>query len=55
MLDNISGWEIFIIVFFIYLFFGPRSLPKFYQNMKKAASHFQESLKEVQREMHKKT
>ncbi|MEK6476502.1 twin-arginine translocase TatA/TatE family subunit [Catalinimonas sp. 4WD22] len=54
MLENISGWEIFIIVFVIYIFFGPRSLPKFYQNLRKSVSHFQDSLKEVQRELHKK-
>lgn len=54
MLENISGWEIFIIVLVIYIFFGPRSIPKFYQNMKKALAQFQESLKEVQRELHKK-
>lgn len=52
MLENISGWEIFIIVFVIYIFFGPRSLPKFYQNLRKSASHFQAALKDVQRELH---
>ncbi|WKN32694.1 twin-arginine translocase TatA/TatE family subunit [Porifericola rhodea] len=54
MLENISGWELFIIVLVIYLFFGPRSLPKFYQSLKKTLSQFQESWKEVQRELHRK-
>jgi TatA/E family protein of Tat protein translocase len=54
MLENISGWEILIIIFVIYLFFGPRSLPKFYQSLKKAATQFQDSLKDVQREMNRK-
>lgn len=54
MLENISGWEIFIIILVIYLFFGPRSLPKFYQSLKKAAAQFQDSLRDVQREMNRK-
>ena len=54
MLENISGWEIFIVILVVYLFFGPRSLPKFYQSLKRAAAQFQESLKDVQREMHQK-
>jgi len=54
MLENISGWEIFIIVMVIYIFFGPRSIPKFYQNLKKAAAQFQESLREAQRELQRK-
>jgi TatA/E family protein of Tat protein translocase len=51
MLDNISGWELFIILFVIYIFFGVKFIPKFFRSLKKAASNFQAALHEVKKEL----
>nr|WKN35589.1 twin-arginine translocase TatA/TatE family subunit [Tunicatimonas sp. TK19036] len=50
MLDNISGWELFIILFTIYIFFGVKAIPKFYQSLRKALANFQDALHDVKKE-----
>nr|WKN35437.1 twin-arginine translocase TatA/TatE family subunit [Tunicatimonas sp. TK19036] len=51
MLDNISGWELFIILFVIYIFFGVKTIPKLFQSFRKGLSSFQDALHEVKKEI----
>ncbi|MEQ9442050.1 MAG: twin-arginine translocase TatA/TatE family subunit [Cyclobacteriaceae bacterium] len=51
MLDNISGWELFIILFVVYLFFGVKAIPKLFHSFKKSWSHWQDAMHEIRKEM----
>lgn len=51
MLDNISGWELFIILFVIYIFFGVKAIPKLFRSLKKGWSSLQDALHEVRKEL----
>lgn len=50
MLENISGWELFIILFVIYIFFGVRTIPRLIQSFKKGLRNFQDALHEMKKE-----
>ena len=51
MLDNISGWELFIILFTIYVFFGVKVIPNLFRSFKKAWINLQDALHEIKREV----
>lgn len=51
MMDNISFWEVFIILFVVYIFFGIKAVPKLFQSFKKAWTELQHSLDEVRKEI----
>lgn len=51
MLDNISGWELFIILFVVYIFFGVKAIPKLFHSLKKGWSGLQDALHEVRKDL----
>ena len=51
MLDNISGGELFIILFVIYVFFGVKVIPNLLRSFKKAWINLQDALHEIRREV----
>ena len=51
MLDNISGWELFIILFVVYLFFGVKAVPKLFRSFKKGWSELQNAMHEIRKEI----
>lgn len=51
MLNNISGWELFIILFVIYIFFGVKVIPNLFRSLKKGWSSLQDTLHEVRKEL----
>ena len=51
MLDNISGWELFIILFVIYIFFGVKVIPNLFRSFRKAWINLQDALHEIKKEV----
>lgn len=51
MLENISGWELLIILFVVYIFFGVKSIPKLFRGFKKTVIEFQNAWQEVKKEL----
>ena len=51
MLDNISGGELFIILFTIYVFFGVKVIPNLFRSFRKAWINLQDALHEIRREV----
>ncbi len=53
MLENISGWELFIILFVVYIFFGVRFIPKLIRSFRGSMSDFQNAWHEIRKELHR--
>lgn len=51
MLENISGWEWFIILSVIYLFFGAKAFPRLFRGLRQQWTAFRQSLDEVRKEL----
>lgn len=51
MLENVSGWELLIILFVVYIFFGVKTIPKFLRSFKKTMAEFQNAWYEVKKEL----
>ncbi len=51
MLDNISGWELFIILFVIYIFFGVKVIPNLFRSFRKAWINLQDALHEIKKDV----
>lgn len=51
MLENVSGWELLIILFVVYIFFGVKTIPKLFRSFKKTMTEFQNAWHEVKKEI----
>ena len=51
MLDNVSGGELFIILFVVYIFFGVKVIPNLFRSFKKAWTNLQDALHEIKKEV----
>lgn len=55
MLDNIGGSELLVVVFVIFLFFGPKRLPEFGRTFGKAMREFRNATQGIRRDIENAT
>jgi sec-independent protein translocase protein TatA len=55
MLDNIGGSELLVVVFVIFLFFGPKKLPEFGKTVGKAMREFRNTTQSIRRDIENAT
>ena len=55
MLDNIGGSELLVVVFVIFLFFGPKKLPEFGRTLCKAMREFRNTTQGIRRDIENAT
>ncbi len=55
MLDNIGGSELLVVVFVIFLFFGPKKLPEFGRTVGKAMREFRNATQGIRRDIENAT
>ncbi len=49
MLDNIGGTELLVVLFVVFLLFGPRKLPELGKSLGKGMREFRNAMKGIQR------
>jgi sec-independent protein translocase protein TatA len=55
MFDNIGGTEILVILFVVFIFFGPKKLPELGKNIGKGIREFRNAMSSVQRDLENST
>lgn len=55
MFENIGGMELLLILFVVFLFFGPRKLPEFGRNLGKGMQAFRKAMRDVQMDLDQAT
>lgn len=52
MLENIGASELLVIVFVLFLFFGPKKLPSLGKSIGRGLREFKKAMREVQQDLH---
>ena len=55
MLDNIGGTELLVVLFVVFLLFGPRKLPELGKSLGKGMREFRNAMKGIQRDIERTT
>ncbi len=55
MFENIGGSEILVILFVVFIFFGPKKLPELGKNIGKGIKEFRNAMNSVQRDIENST
>ena len=55
MFENIGGSELLVIVFVVFLFFGPKKLPELGKNLGKGIREFKNAMRGLQQDIEKST
>ncbi len=55
MLENIGGTELLVVLFVVFIFFGPKKLPEIGKNLGKALREFKSAMKGIQDDIEKST
>jgi sec-independent protein translocase protein TatA len=55
MFENIGGSELLLILFVVFIFFGPKKLPSIGKNLGKGIREFKKALRNVQEDLEKTT
>ena len=55
MFENIGGTELLVIVFVVFIFFGPKKLPELGKNLGKGIREFKNAIRGVQQDIEKST
>jgi sec-independent protein translocase protein TatA len=55
MFDNIGGSEILVILFIVFIFFGPKKLPELGKNIGKGIREFRNAMNSVQKDLENST
>ena len=55
MLENIGGTELLVVLFVIFIFFGPKKLPEIGKNLGKAIREFKSAMRGIQDDIEKST
>jgi len=48
MLENIGGTEILVILFVVFIFFGPKKMPEIGRSIGKGVREFREAMRNIQ-------
>jgi sec-independent protein translocase protein TatA len=55
MFENIGGTELLVILFIVFIFFGPKKLPEIGRNLGKALREFKTAMRGIQDDIEKST
>ncbi len=55
MFENIGGSELLVILFVVFIFFGPRKLPEIGKTIGKGVRQFRDAMADVQRDIKNST
>jgi sec-independent protein translocase protein TatA len=55
MFDNIGGSELLLVLFVIFIFFGPKKLPEMGKTLGKATREFRKALRGIQDDITRST
>ncbi len=55
MFENIGGTELLVVLFVVFIFFGPKKLPEIGKNLGKAVREFKGAIKGIQDDIEKST
>lgn len=55
MFENIGGGELLVILFVMFIFFGPKKLPEIGKNLGKGIKQFKDAMRGVQEDIEKST
>ena len=55
MFENIGGSELLVILFVVFIFFGPKKLPELGKNLGKGIRQFKDAMRGVQDDIEKAT
>jgi|WetSurMetagenome_2_1015567.scaffolds.fasta_scaffold591293_2 sec-independent protein translocase protein TatA len=55
MFENIGGSEILVIMFVVFIFFGPKKLPELGKNIGKGIREFRNAMSSVQKDLENST
>jgi sec-independent protein translocase protein TatA len=55
MLENIGGTELLVVLFVVFIFFGPKKLPEIGKNLGKAIREFKSAVRGIQDDIEKST
>jgi sec-independent protein translocase protein TatA len=55
MFENIGGTELLVILFVVFIFFGPKKLPEIGKNLGKALREFKTAMRGIQDDIEKST
>jgi sec-independent protein translocase protein TatA len=55
MFENIGGGELLVILFVIFIFFGPRKLPELGKNLGKGIREFKSAMRGIREDIEKAT
>jgi len=55
MFENIGGTELLVIVFVVFIFFGPKKLPELGKNLGKGIREFKNAMRGMQQDIEKST
>ncbi|MBI4535507.1 MAG: twin-arginine translocase TatA/TatE family subunit [Ignavibacteriae bacterium] len=53
MFENIGGTELLVILFVVFIFFGPRKLPELGKNLGKGIREFRNAMRGIQQDLEK--
>jgi sec-independent protein translocase protein TatA len=55
MFENVGGGELLVILFVVFIFFGPKKLPELGKNLGKGIREFKNAMKGIQDDIEKAT
>jgi sec-independent protein translocase protein TatA len=55
MFENVGGTELLVILFVVFIFFGPKKLPEIGKNLGKAMREFKSAMRGIQEDIEKST
>ena len=55
MFENIGGTELLVIMFVVFIFFGPKKLPELGKNLGKGIREFKNAMRGMQQDIEKST
>jgi sec-independent protein translocase protein TatA len=55
MLENIGGTELLVVLFVVFLLFGPRKLPELGKSLGKGMREFRNAMKGIQQDIERTT
>jgi sec-independent protein translocase protein TatA len=55
MFENIGGTELLVILFVVFIFFGPKKLPEIGKNLGKGIREFKNAMRDIQHDIEKST
>ena len=55
MFENIGGTELLVILFVVFIFFGPKKLPEIGKNLGKGIREFKNAMRDILNDIEKST